>query len=125
MVSTVILEEFISKQCTDITNAKFYPERGLASRGINKWFFTFKLRNPHQPSVIRVHLCLFVAKTFHQFLRRGGRRADLADDDAGGVIGEDGRFDRRRPAAMARVNVAMTVSPAPDTSNTSCATVGI
>src|ERR1019366_4327553 len=36
-------------------------------------------------------------KTFRQFLRRGRRRADFADDDSGGLIGKNRRFNRRRP----------------------------
>ena len=68
---------------------------------------------------------LSVAKTFNQFLRRGDGRADFANHDARRMIGENGRLDGDAPAAIARVNVAMTVSPAPETSNTSCATVGI
>ena len=35
---------------------------------------------------------LFWIKTLEQFPGRGRGGADLADDDAGGVVGEDGRF---------------------------------
>ena len=36
-----------------------------------------------------------MAETLEQFFRRGRRRADFADDDAGGVVGKYRRFNRR------------------------------
>ena len=62
--------------------------------------------------------------------RRGGGRADFrAHDDAaaGGVVRENqaGLDRRKRRAAMASVKVAITVSPAPETSKTACACVGM
>ena len=54
---------------------------------------------------------------------RGG--AELADDDAGGAIGDAHRLvQARRPRPSIRASVAITVSPAPVTSKTSRACVG-
>jgi hypothetical protein len=45
-----------------------------------------------------------------------GRRADLADGDAGRVVREPGRLLEAAAAASASAQVASTVSPAPVTS---------
>src|SRR4051812_43078620 len=42
------------------------------------------------------HWCLSVAETLEQFALRGCGGADLADDDAGGMVGQDRGFNRRR-----------------------------
>ena len=53
-------------------------------------------------------------------LRAARRRdTDLAHDDAGAEVREPGRIAGSSPAAMPAASTAITVSPAPVTSNTS------
>src|SRR4051794_36145041 len=49
-----------------------------------------------KPSSLNVRPVGSLLETCHKFLRRDRGGADFADDDAGGVIGNDGGFDRRR-----------------------------
>jgi len=54
-----------------------------------------------------------------QFLAGDGHGAHLADHDAGGEVGQMQRLGRLEPGPPSpRPAVAMTVSPAPSTSNT-------
>ena len=65
------------------------------------------------------------AQRMRQLIGRDRRGAELADDDAGGGIGDRASPPASGwPAACARASAAMTVSPAPETSKTSRASAG-
>jgi hypothetical protein len=71
----------------------------------------------------RVGLLPLCLQSLVKFLRGDDCRAGLANDNAGCSIGKAHRFADRQPCAVPRAESAITVSPAPDTSKTSCAAV--